>query len=263
MMLLTLLGILAAFYWLARETDWLRIRLPYGPDVLPILPVAAAPVLVESDVSFFQALRETLAAPTVSPKPTGPLLLAEKCQLTELQEQFPESKYGRHWSYCSNNDRRSSYQEMHIGKVTIHLSATDTKLHKIIAEVQQAQFGKLRAPTVTAKQLPMSALVSEVRTGSHREWIETDDKGHGYHQIVEEHVTKYRDSLPGKEWLEAHWQDNRDFQPAMDISVDGATKFVMTEDTYKATAVKDFMKQYKRGRNKPAEVAPELELAGV
>ena len=38
--MIALLGIILAFYWLARETDWLRIRLLVGPEAPKILTLA-------------------------------------------------------------------------------------------------------------------------------------------------------------------------------------------------------------------------------
>lgn len=273
MMTLALLGILAAFAWLMAETDWLRIRLLVGlgaPVVSPELYNRLVALLIPP-TSETPATIEPLAvaAPIETPAPklsvnTGSLLLAAQCQLTELQERFGDNAYGRDWHHDRGYGphRRASYQEMHIGKVTIHLSATDTHLHKLIAEVTQAQFGKLRAAPCTAAKLPL-IFVEDVRIGSHREWQATDTKGHGYHHIVEDSVTRFKDCLPGVAWLEAHYKDHADFQPAMDISVDGETKFAMTESTYKATAVKDFMKQYKRRGKAPVETERELVAAEI
>jgi len=265
--MIALAGIVLAFLWLMAETNWLRIRLLAGPDAPIISPelyqrLVALLMPPEIPAAILAAPIELeIPAPVITPKPvnTGPLLLAAQCQLTELQERL-SGKYSDSWRYGTgyNTRRRSSYQEMHIGKVTIRLCATEPTIHKIIAEVTQAQFGKIRAATCTAKQLPLT-FVESVRVGSHNEHVDTGG-GHGYNRIVEDYETRFNDCLPGAAWLEAHHKDHADFQPAMDISVDGATKFVMTDSTYKATAVKDFMKQYKRGRGKQLAIEDPRQL---
>ena len=62
--------------------------------------------------------------------------------------------------------------------------------------------------------------IEQVRVGSHREWVETDDKGHGFHIIVVDYTSRFHDCLPGKDWLEAHHQDPMP-EPTIDILVDG------------------------------------------
>jgi hypothetical protein len=87
----------------------------------------------------------------------------------------------------------------------------------------------------------MDAFIKQVRLGSHQEWVSTDDKGHGYHKIVDEYTTHYNDCLPGKKWLEAHKHDEYP-EPTIELSIDG--KSLSVNGNYKKGVIAGFMADY-------------------
>lgn len=88
----------------------------------------------------------------------------------------------------------------------------------------------------------MLDIIERVRTGSHKEFVATDDKGHGYHNIVIDYTTVYHDCLPGVEWLQAHEHDLDGYEPTIEITVDGKTLSV--NGNYKQGVITNFMSQY-------------------
>ncbi len=88
----------------------------------------------------------------------------------------------------------------------------------------------------------MLDIIEQVRTGSHTEFHATDDKGHGYHQTIEDYKTVYHDCLVPREWLEEHEHDLDGYEPTIDISIDG--KSLSVNGNYKQGAIKAFMNEY-------------------
>ncbi len=85
----------------------------------------------------------------------------------------------------------------------------------------------------------MLEVIEQVRTGSHQEFIATDDKGHGYHNTVTDFETVYHDCLVSKAWLKKHEHDEYP-EATIDISIDGKTLSVNGD--YKHGMIKDFIK---------------------
>jgi hypothetical protein len=172
------------------------------------------------------------------------LLLAERCEMTKLQEQFPVKSCGRAWEAHYNADRqyseRLSIQTVTYGNSTSTLIATAPDLHKRMAELQRANEGK--GGNGQLQLAPRPEFIREVRTGSHTEFIPRDNKGHGYHRTVEEHKTEYADCIPGKEWLKAHEHDVIP-EPTIEITVDGG-KSLHVNGNYKQGMIKDFLAPY-------------------
>ncbi len=76
-----------------------------------------------------------------------------------------------------------------------------------------------------------------------QEFIATDDKGHGYHSIVTDYKTVYHDCLVSKDWLKAHEHDLDNYEPTIEITVDGQSPFSVNGN-YKQGVIKDFMSEY-------------------
>ena len=103
--------------------------------------------------------------------------------------------------------------------------------------------GHKRQPNFKPYQLPMDAFIRTVRTGSHREWIETRPK-HGFHRIVNDYTTMYNNCLPGKEWLKEHENDINKFpEPTIELSVNGRSIASINGD-YKRGMISDTLKPY-------------------
>jgi len=86
----------------------------------------------------------------------------------------------------------------------------------------------------------MMDVIEQVRTGSHTEFIATDDKGHGYHNTVTDYETVYHDCLVPKEWLKAHEHDLDGYEPTIELIANGKTLSV--NGNYKHGVIKDFVK---------------------
>ncbi len=92
-------------------------------------------------------------------------------------------------------------------------------------------------------------VIETVRVGSHRTWHETT-KGHGFSTIDVEYETRFHDCLPGKIWLEEHYQDVMP-EPTIDILVDGQLKAHYNGNFKKGVISKtlgDFTSRVKIGR---------------
>ncbi len=90
----------------------------------------------------------------------------------------------------------------------------------------------------------MLEVIEQVRTGSHQEFIATDDKGHGYHNLVNEFKTVYHDCLVSKSWLKKHEHDLDGYEPTIDISIDG--KALSVNGNYHKGMIRDFLKVNQR-----------------
>lgn len=100
-----------------------------------------------------------------------------------------------------------------------------------------------RKPNFKPCQLAMDAFVKQVRVGSHQEWIETDDKGHGFHRIVKEYTTHFHDCLSGKDWLKEHHKDKYP-EPGIELSIDGERSISLNGD-FKKGMIKEWVKANK------------------
>ena len=219
-MIATIIIVGFALAWLEWETDCFTVRLPVGSNLVINKP----PGGVANDIV------------------TPILALPEFCELTRIQREFAKTKYHYSWRYGTsyNTRRKESYQAMTIGNHKITLCATLGNLYDLIAEAQKIQTEKPRKPTIRTTPLP--TFIEQVRVGSHQEWVETDDKGHGYHRIVEEYDTRYKDCLVSISWLKKHEHDEYP-EPNLDISVDGELKSSINGN-YKKGSIADVLKPY-------------------
>ena len=227
-MILSTIILALGFAWLMVETDWLRIRLPYGnsPDENHE-HIKRHPRIDTGEV-------KACAYPETK-------LLAQYCELTAFQNKIKTEKWRYNPSYHNYgwNDPRKhdSYQQVIIGGHMVILNATSPKLYETIAEIQKTADSKPRK--FVAKVAPLPSFVEVHRVGSHKEFVETSPK-HGYHKIVEGFNTYYKDCLCGKEWLEAHYNDHKDFEPTIQLTVN--EKSISFNGNYKTGVIKQWVK---------------------
>ncbi len=104
-----------------------------------------------------------------------------------------------------------------------------------------------RKPSTSQPPLFKREFIYQERIGSHREFVpridyqtgEPDKEGRGYHQTIEDYVTKYRDCLPGKAWLKKHANDVLP-EPTIELTIDG--KSLSVNGNYKKGVIKEFVK---------------------
>ena len=225
-MILPTILLALGFAWLMVETDWLRIRLPYGS--IPVQSIERRKHRPEIE------LGRIINASYPETK-----LLAEMCGFTKLQTQFVKEKWKsiNPYNYMKKPRCWASYQQMIIGGHTLTINATSSKLYDTIAEAVKVADSKPRK--FVAKVAPLPGFVEVHRVGSHKEFVETSPK-HGYHKIVEEFNTYYKDCLCGKEWLEAHYNDHKDFEPTIELTVN--EKSISFNGNYKTGIIKQWIK---------------------
>jgi hypothetical protein len=228
-MILSTIILALGFSWLMVETDWLRIRLPYG----------SIPEENHDHIKRHPRI-DTGEVKACSYPETK--LLAEMCGFTTTQNKIVKEKWRSiNADDFMNNPRCwTSYQQIVIGGHTLTIKATSSKLYDTIAEAVKIADSKPRK--FTAKTAPLPNFVEVHRVGSRKEFVETSPK-HGYHKIVEEFNTYYKDCLCGKEWLEAHYNDHKDFEPTIELTVN--EKSISFNGNYKTGCIKTWVKANK------------------
>lgn len=99
----------------------------------------------------------------------------------------------------------------------------------------------------------MPELIERVRIGSHHEYVKWNHETNKYdyaskpkrgyvHQVVEDFQTVYHDCLVSGDWLKAHEHDLDDYEPTIEIAVNGKTLNV--NGNYKQGMIKEFMSQH-------------------
>jgi hypothetical protein len=259
-MILSLIIIAIAYYWLLRETDFLRCNLRGDNSI-----AAQCNEHWKHTPQIEPCKVKTCSYPV--PEPVK--LLAEFCEITQYQQNSELNRYGRYRRYNYNGSdpiNKESYETILIGGHSLTLNATNPKLYELMADFQKLADNKPRK--TTAKTAPLPNFIRTVRTGSHTEWIPnktwnddgtvTEDKKHGYHKIVEEHETMFDDCLCGKEWLKAHYQDVIP-EPTIDLVVNG--KETHFNGNYKSGVIHTFMvvnaELWERPRIKGKKIKPE------
>ena len=212
-MIISLLAILTAFYWLLRETDYLRIRLPVGKSAVKQTEVTAE---TKPDNPYYwmpPELRETQ------------MILCHNCRVK-----------------CDKENRWIGWK---VSARTIKFHGSTLNLAEGCnikrAKLLKAMAREVKRKTYTLTLTPLPAFVETERIGSHQEWIETTPK-HGFHRTVEEYTTNFKPCLCGKDWLEAHYKDEYP-EPTIELSVNGKT--LSLNGNYKTGVIKAFCKANK------------------
>jgi len=231
-MIATLITIALAFYWLLRETDYLRIRLPMGKE-LPHYNVG-----------------RTMAQWDEYNKAHAKELELEQKEHAERQAQ----RDAHTCPVCKTFDETYLIEARVIkaGNSTVTTRACPNCLAKLEKDVINSQKNTNRKPSVKVAPF-QSNFIEQVRTGSHNEYVKWNHETNEYetlskykvgyhHQIVNEYKTVYHDSLAPKEWLQEHEHDLDDYEPTIELSIDG--KSLSVNGNYKHGMIKDFMSQY-------------------
>jgi hypothetical protein len=229
-MFLSLILIIAALYWLMRETHYLTIRLAIG----------SIPVQCIEQHKHNPILEPCRIVNAPYPKAEPIKLISQYCGFTELQRKIIKEK----WRVDADNPYHyntyawqisASYQQMNIGGHTLTLLATSSKLYDTIAEFQKIVDGKDRKPAL--KQAPLMPLIEQIRTGSEK--VQHGMRGgRKYYEYETTYETQYNDCLCGKEWLKAHINDVIP-EPTIDLVVNGNEMHF--NGNFKTGCVHDFM----------------------
>ena len=189
-MILSTIILALGFSWLMVETDWLRIRLPYG----------SIPEENHDHIKRHPRI-DTGEVKECSYPETK--LLAEMCYVTKLEHELTR-KYFR--SFATGRD---SYQTMTIGGNLLTVNSHNPKLYDVINEAVKVADSKPRK--FVAKTAPLLPFVEYEREGYHHSWDTRPD--------TRELKPIFKDCLCGKEWLEAHYNDHKDFEPTIELTV--------------------------------------------
>ncbi len=215
-MILSIIVILLAFYWLLRETDYLRVRLPMGKD----RPRYGVGRTIAEWEQYGKDHAKELAKERVEYAKRQAYITSHTCPVCKTLDE----------------SRLIETKTVTVGNSTANITACPDCLAKIKRDMVTSQKGIIRQPVIKTTQLPL--FVEQVRVGSHREWVETTPK-HGYHNTVTEYETVFSDCLPGKEWLKAHYKDEYP-EPTIELSVDG--KILSLNGNYKKGMIKEWVK---------------------
>ncbi len=218
-MIATLMIVAIAYYWMLRETDYLRVRLLVGAE------------------KPRYGIGRTIAQWDEHNKAHAKELEKERGEYAERQAVIKSHTC----PICRKHDNALLVETKTFtyGNSTSHLTGCPDCLDKFRLEIEKSQTAKPRQPIFKPCQLPMDAFVEQVKTGSHNDWIETDDKGHGYHRLVVDYKTVFHDCLVSKSWLEAHYKDEYP-EPTIEVSIDG--KSISLNGNFKKGMIREFIR---------------------
>jgi RNase P subunit RPR2 len=230
--------------------------------------------LPDNSIKLLPAGQPILTLPVANPM----ILIAQNCELT----LFEQGRYkGHSWDEIENfNKRFASFYEREtqerikhdrevkahycpickkqfeipirterhtIGNSTITVTGCPTCILNYRDELFKIQTAKHKAKTIVSIQKFQKSFIETVKTGSHRdhkEWKGYGGKKHTSNDIVTDYKTVFNDCLPGKEWLEAHYQDVIP-EPTIELII-GDKEPVTFNDNYKPGVIKEFIKTNKK-----------------
>ena len=211
-MLLSLILIIAALYWLMRETHYLTIRLAIGSIAVQCIePHKHSPKIEPCRI---------INAPYPKAEPIK--LISQYCYLTRIQNEMKGSKYKIDYQQ-TQPCRHESYQVVYIGGHSISLLAISDRLYDLIGEFQKAYDGKTRNESISKLRQTKEPMTVKM--------IYNPDSGND-----EPHYES--NCLFPIEWLKAHINDVIP-EPTIDLVVNGnETHF---NGNYRTGCVHDFM----------------------
>jgi len=241
--------IVLGLLWLGVETDWLTIRLPYGParpesyilllgttcDLIPLLAMPKQPLLLTTVTRLLLPLGrppfDAIARP-YSWKSSQ-----------ELHDHMMLCQDYWHCPYsgkCKKTERWTGWKlpartVKAFGSMLNFNSGCNIARALLLRDI--ASVHKHNKPTATIKQLPLT-FVETVRTGSHREQFGMRGN-RKYYDAVNDYKTVFKDCLPGKAWLEAHYKDEIP-EPTMELIING--KEFSINGNYKTGMIRDLVK---------------------
>jgi hypothetical protein len=127
---------------------------------------------------------------------------------------------------------------MNISGNLLTVNSHNPKLYDVIAEAVKVADSKPRK--FVAKSPPLPLFVETVSIGSHRELDNNPIYKHPINRIVSDYTTIFHDCLCGKEWLEAHYNDHKDFEPTIELTVN--EKSISFNGDYKTGVIKQWIK---------------------
>ncbi len=228
-MIATLAIISIAFYWLLRETDYMRVRLPMGKGVV----VKTLP-LPESITEVKHNLTDTPYYWMTPEQKERHLMICHN-------RRCPDK------SKCQKTERWTSWKlpakTIKAFGSTLNLAEGCNIQRSFLLQDITREY-KRKPVSYKPCQLSMNAFVESISVGSHQEWHEAIGgyKGSkGWHTTVSDYKTVFHDCLPGKEWLEAHYKDEYP-EPSIDISCNG--KSISLNGNFKKGMIAEFMSDY-------------------
>lgn len=227
---------LLAMGWLCFETDFLRVRLPYGQS---------------KSNSYIECLTQMMdnewieVEKYLTIKPIIPQL-AQFCERTKHDNEFKNSRCKPKY-----NHYRQSFQQMTIGNSTFRLNPTLSNLHDFIKDVEKVQSEKHK-PKQIAMGFPSMEFIKTIKTGSEKKQFGMRG-GRKHYEYVDTTKLEFYDCLCGKEWLEAHYKDEYP-EPIIELEVNDKTFCV--NGNYKKRLITEYMmgKAKKSKQNKMIEV---------
>jgi hypothetical protein len=204
-MILSTILLALGFAWLMVETDWLRIRLPYGS-------------IPEENHDHIKRHPRIELGRIINVAYPETKLLTEMCYVTKLEHELTR-KYFR--SFATGRD---SYQTMSIGGNLLTVNSHNPKLYDVIAEARKIADDKIRKePYAKLRQTKMF-------------W--TADKIYNPDTGNDEPHYKSNCLFP-IEWLEAHYNDHKDFEPTIELTVN--EKSISFNGDFRNGKIHDFM----------------------
>ena len=239
-MILSIILVSLAFTWLLHETKYLTIRLPYGKVVKPVVDDYTAyytGLLAKYD---FEHTR--YKARTMSQRDNYNKVYANELELEQAEYARKRAEIEAHTCHICNKSEPElnvETREIKAGNSVCHVRGCSDCLNKWQADIEKSQ--KPTSPAkFTAYQGKLPLFIEQHRSGSHKEWVETS-KGHGYHRIVEEFSTSYKDCLCGKDWLKEH--EHFEYpEPTMELIID--EKSFHVNGNYHKGLITDTIKPY-------------------
>lgn len=212
-MILSILAILSAMYWLAIETDFLRCNLR-GDNFIELQ--------CNEHRKHYPRIEPCRIINALYPKVEPIKLLTEVCYLTRIQNEMKGSKYQIDY-HQMQPCRTESYQVVYIGGHSISLSAISPKLYDTMAEFQKIADGKTRTESFTKLRQTKEPMTCKM--------IYNPDSGND-----EPHYES--NCLFPIDWLKAHYQDVIP-EPTIDLVVNG--KETHFNGNFKTGCVHEFM----------------------
>ena len=214
-MILSLLIITIAYYWLLRETDFLRCNLTGDNSIA---------VQCNEHRKHYPRIEPCKVKTCSYPVPEPIKLLAEFCEATQFQNKVVTEKW-KHLNpdNCINWQMKPAYQQMTICGHALTLLASSSKLYDTMAEFQKIADGKTRTESFTKLRQTKEPMTCKM--------IYNPDSGND-----EPHYES--NCLFPIDWLKAHYQDVIP-EPTIDLVVNG--KETHFNGNFRTGCVHEFM----------------------
>jgi hypothetical protein len=145
---------------------------------------------------------------------------------------------------CKKRVEVATKTEKHtIGNSTITVTGCPTCILNYRDELFKIQTAKHKARAIVSIQKFQKSFIEQVRTGSQK--VQHGMRGNRkYYENEDTYKTEFSDCLPGKEWLEAHYQDIIP-EPTIELIIGDKEPITFNGD-YKPGVIKEFIKANKK-----------------